>query len=679
MPLPTVELDDRRFQNIVDEAKTLIPQYCPEWTDHNVSDPGVALIELFAWMTDLLLYRVNQTPDKMYVKFLELIGAKLEPPRAAHAPVTFYLSAPQPSAVTIAEGTEVATVRTESSAAITFTTERDLVVRPPVLIGAFTRDVDRRDEGSWEAHDLAQIDLPGKRMAIFAGEPNPGDAFYLAFKGDHSHHVLALILRCDVARGAGVDPTAPPVIWEAWQGGTARWAQCEVESDGTGGFNWSGEIVLHVPAMARITFRGVPGYWLRCRMTAATRPGTSTYEVSPEIEQLRVEARGGTAPARHAVTVCNEVLGRSDGTPGQRFTLLQAPVLARDAEREYLTVEPSGEEPETWQEVEDFGDSGPEHRHFAVDAADGTVALGPSLLQPDGSVYRFGAVPPKGSALRFSRYQSGGGVAGNVPAKTLSVLKTSIPYVARVTNRQPALGGRDAQSLDDAKLRAPRMLRTRTRAVTADDFETLARQVPGVERACCLAPGAQRGAAGAPKPGEVQLVVLPQGDDVTGGSIPADRLLLSAELMQAVEADLNQRRLIGTRLVVKSPQLVWVSVTASVRLPERVGAAHGMEVRRRAESELYRYLNPYVGGPDGRGWPFGRDLHVSELYALLQRLPTVEFVDDLRLEVADAAPGDGPGNSIGGDGSGPRRSVAPRLVIAPGALICSHAHRVNRA
>ena len=59
-------LDDRRFQDIVDQAKRLIPQYCPEWTDHNVSDPGVALIELFAWMTDLLLYRVNQVPDKMY-------------------------------------------------------------------------------------------------------------------------------------------------------------------------------------------------------------------------------------------------------------------------------------------------------------------------------------------------------------------------------------------------------------------------------------------------------------------------------------------------------------------------------------------------------------------------------------------------------------------------------------
>ena len=115
MPLPTPMLDDRKFQDIVDQAKRLIPRYCPEWTDHNVSDPGVALIELFAWMTDLLLYRTNQVPDKMYVRFLEMIGVQLRPPRAATAPVTFYLSAPQTLEVLIPQDTEVATLRTESS------------------------------------------------------------------------------------------------------------------------------------------------------------------------------------------------------------------------------------------------------------------------------------------------------------------------------------------------------------------------------------------------------------------------------------------------------------------------------------------------------------------------------------------------------------------------------------
>ena len=82
MPLPTPNLDDRRFQDILDEARRLIPRYCPTWTDHNLSDPGITLLELFAWMTDLLLYRLNRVPEKNYIKFLELIGVQLEPARS---------------------------------------------------------------------------------------------------------------------------------------------------------------------------------------------------------------------------------------------------------------------------------------------------------------------------------------------------------------------------------------------------------------------------------------------------------------------------------------------------------------------------------------------------------------------------------------------------------------------
>ncbi len=665
MPLPTVTLDDRHFQDIVDQAKSLIPQYCPEWTDHNVSDPGVALIEIFAWMTDLLLYRVNQTPDKMYVKFLELIGVRLEPPRSARAPVTFYLSAAQPTEVTIPENTEVATVRTESNAAIIFSTESDLTIRPPVLAGAFTRDIDRRGEGEWSEHDLRTIDMPGQRIAIFSEDPRPGDAFYLAFRDDLSHHFLALQANCEVAGGAGVDPRDPPIRWEVWQGGADRWAPCEVEADGTGGFNWSGEVLLHVPSMMRVTFRDVPAYWMRCRVVEP-RVGTAPYKVSPEIERLRIEARGGTVTSRHAVTVLNEVLGRSEGTPGEAYRLLHAPVLARDPARDYLTVEPPGGPVERWQEVADFGDSGPEDRHYTLDSSDGVLTLGPALIQPDGSVYRFGAVPAKGSTLRFSRYQHGGGAAGNVPRGMLSVLKSSIPYVARVVNQRAAFGGRDAQSLDDAKLRAPQSLRTRTRAVTADDFVTLARQVPGVQRAVCLAPGAQPGAAGEPRPGEVTLAVLPQVDDGNGYIAP-ERLTLSAELKQAVESYLNERRLLGTRLEVRAPHFTWVSIEAKVRVPERSDPAQVIELRRKAEAELYRYLSPYLGGPDGTGWPFGRDLHVSELYALLQRIPSIEFVDELRILVRD--PGSG----------APPQPAPPRLTLPPHGLVCSDVHRVNRS
>ena len=101
MSLPSPSLDDRTFQQLVDEAKRRIPELAPEWTDHNVSDPGVAMIELFAWMTESLLYRLNQVPDRLYLKFLELMGITLYPPTAARTNLTFRLSAPQEEVIVV--------------------------------------------------------------------------------------------------------------------------------------------------------------------------------------------------------------------------------------------------------------------------------------------------------------------------------------------------------------------------------------------------------------------------------------------------------------------------------------------------------------------------------------------------------------------------------------------------
>lgn len=665
MPLPTPSLDDRRFQDIVDQAKQLIPHYCPEWTDHNVSDPGVTLIELFAWMTDMLLYRVNQVPDKNYIKFLELIGMQLEEPRAATVPITFYLSAAQPVSVTIPADTEVATVRTETSPAIVFTTETDLVIRPPSLLAAFTRNASRESKDPWLRHDLRQAELLGRRIAIFPPKPGPGDSFYMAIEQDHSNHILALVVACERAGGAGIDPSHPPIQWQVWQGGSARWARCELEYDGTGGFNDSGEIVLHMPAMSKREFQGVNAYWLRCRLTDV-QAGAGGYKTTPVIRQLRVEARGGSAPARHASPVRHEILGASDGTPGQTFKLLHIPVLSLDPRRDFLVVQPPTGQPQRWQEVADFADSGPDDLHFTLDKLDGTITLGPSLLQPDGLICRFGAIPDKGSILSFNRYQYGGGVIGNVAQGAITVLKSSIPYVAHVINRASAIGGRDAQTLEDAKLRAPQKLRTRTRAVTADDYEYLACQVTGVARARCIAPGAQPGSSSDPKPGQVFVIVLPDADNPQGHIHP-ERLALSAELRSAVLSYLDARRLLGIALEVRQPQYIWISVQTELRVQERSDPELISEVQRLAASALYRYLNPYIGGPRGDGWPFGRSLNRSEIFGLLQRLEYVEYVEDLKISFSESS-----GGAATALASSMRAVQVPRY-----AVICSDQHVVK--
>jgi predicted phage baseplate assembly protein len=112
---------------------------------------------------------------------------------------------------------------------------------------------------------------------------------------------------------------------------------------------------------------------------------------------------------------------------------------------------------------------------FVLDAVAGEIQLGPAVRDVDGTFVRYGATPPKGANLRLRGYRSGGGGQGNVAARAIAVLRSSIPYVARVENRRPARGGVDGEDIENAKVRGPMLLRTRGRAVTIEDFEHLAR------------------------------------------------------------------------------------------------------------------------------------------------------------------------------------------------------------
>ena len=89
MPLQAPNLDDRQYSDIVAEAETLIPRYAPEWTNYNESDPGTTLVELFAWLSEIMIYRLNQVPDLNYIKFLQLLGIELQAAQPARAELTF--------------------------------------------------------------------------------------------------------------------------------------------------------------------------------------------------------------------------------------------------------------------------------------------------------------------------------------------------------------------------------------------------------------------------------------------------------------------------------------------------------------------------------------------------------------------------------------------------------------
>ncbi|GAA1879415.1 putative baseplate assembly protein [Streptantibioticus ferralitis] len=642
MALPSPNLDDRRFQQLVDEAKRYVQQRAPEWTDHNVSDPGVTLIETFAYMVDQLLYRLNRVPEKNYSAFLDLLGIRLFPPAAATAEVDFWLSAPQPETVLLRADTEVSTLRTETEEAVVFSTVEDLPVVPSSLDRLVTVSA------SGEQADCTARLADGADVPCFQPRPEPGDAMLFALPVVVPRCILVVRLDSRV-EGVGVDPRQPPLAWEVWDG--VRWIACDTGPDTTGGLNRPGEVVVFVPAghVASVV-AGRRAGWLRCRVTEPERD-QPFYSESPTIRRAEVFTIGGTATVAHAQTVTDAPLGTSEGVAGQRFRVSKPPVLL---DGEPPVVEASaGEGWERWTAVEHFGDSSPTDRHVVIDATTGEFMFPPAVREPDGSLRAFGAVPPKGAQLRVPLYRTGGGTAGNVARGTISVLRSSVPYVARVDNREAARGGVEGETVENAKLRAPHLLRLQERAVTAGDFEMIARQAaPSAARVKCVP--AVAGEAGA-----VRVLVVPDAVADEDDRLRFEQLIPGEQMLSAIAAALDERRLIGTRLVVQPPDYQGVTVVA--RLETRSPDAD--RVREAALAALFRHLNPLRGGADGTGWPFGRAVQYGEVFAALQQVTGVATVEELRLFPADPI-------------TGRRGAPAERVDVAPDALVFSYQHQV---
>ena len=130
MPIPLPNLDDRTFADLTAETRALIPSYAPEWTDHNPSDPGITLLELFAWLTEILIIRLNRIPQDSEARFFELLGAIFPPARPARVRLEVTALNLGGEALTIPRGTPFTTATPGSNARIPFETIHDLPLAP---------------------------------------------------------------------------------------------------------------------------------------------------------------------------------------------------------------------------------------------------------------------------------------------------------------------------------------------------------------------------------------------------------------------------------------------------------------------------------------------------------------------------------------------------------------------
>ncbi len=726
--LPKANLDDRTFDDLVQECMLRIPRYCPEWTNHNPGDPGMTLLELFAWLTDQMLMRFNQVPRRNYVAFLELLGIRLQPPTAAQADLNFYLSKSQSAPIVIPAHTEVATVRTETEPAVVFTTDRELVIGQPQIRGLFTalrpqeqpephQFIEQRRDGS----GAAQFDQlgEGEGLQLFA-DREIGNCFYLVlapaqapeFAAENqtaqvdsiTGNAIALTFQGRIAETTGILPDDPPLRWEVWNGETWQPGILrQRQDDKTKGFSFQqadrivnpvnsqanaqsngqsrsqsdqgeADVILHLPQQLPIEDfeTGCRGHWLRCVYIEPADP-INEYLYSPSITRVSVRSIGGQVSATECIRLQDELLGVSNGKPGQTFQLEGRPVLAREPDEQIWLRLPDGNI-EAWQEVTDFGNSGANDPHYLIDSQAGLVQFGPLVREPSqlrdvtqvrsqlqswgkqtrrsdtllpmhherspDQRWQYGRVPPLGAEIYMSAYRVGGGSRGNVQAETLSVMKVSIPYIKRVVNYKPATGGREAESLDEAVLRVPQILRTSQTAVIPEDFENIAlRTHPAVYRAHCP-PQTEI-------PGLIKLLIVPKPDginqpkdtnfqrDFPNGMAPYEHFTLdalSSTVLNQLQAEINQRKSLGLQVRLETPTYVGVKVFAEVLLHAQYATpAMQQTVQARIRSALYRFINPVTGGFAGNGWPLGQALHASDIVAFLQDLPEVSYIGMVKL------------------------------------------------
>jgi hypothetical protein len=336
----------------------------------------------------------------------------------------------------------------------------------------------------------------------------------------------------------------------------------------------------------------------------------------------------------HSQTVLNEIAGSATGEPGLSVRLRNGDVLAgtlrvaiQESSDPAIALTP-------WNEVETLDDQDANARVFALDREAGVITFG------DGIHGRVPPLVPGAGLIVAQTYRHGGGLAGEVGVGAISALKSAPAAVSAAVNLAAATGGRDAEDLAQAEVRARKELSTRSRAVTADDFVWFALQTDTVrvghaECAPLRRPLAQpaQGLDTIVAHGAVAVVVVPDQRDVA-------EPLPTKSFLRAVCTYLDRFRLVTTELNVVPPQycrLVGFQI-AVMALPGYTRT----QLQDAIEARLRTYLHPLTGGDDGKGSPFGGQLHIADLMALILRVEGVDRVDSLSCRFARSKTNAGP-------------------------------------
>ncbi|KQU77062.1 MULTISPECIES: putative baseplate assembly protein [unclassified Rhizobacter] len=682
MPILPPSLDDRRFDDLVDDLVARIPAHTPEWTNPRLGDPGRTLIELFAWLGDALLYRANLVPERQRLVFLKLLGMGLQPARPARGIVSLaFAQDSERSACTLAPQGRL-------KAALPFETLSETTVLPisaeaylkrPLSAAESARRSDmlqglariHRISGALKAYETtpvfaggraqpAGIDVFGSsadralwiallapRAETPADQPATNSAVKAALGGQDVGLPALLSLGIVPALATPTldtvasTPTPVPVLWEITTRGRNDFETdyltlaIDGGSDTSLGLAQAGTLRLRLPDESLI--------WAPSNDVGVNaRAGVG--DVPPRLDDpdraarlvawLRLRPKPGE-PVQHlslawlginAVEIdqrsslAGRVLGVSSGAGDQVFPLPQGSV---DADTLRIQVEEPGRGYQDWTRVDDL----------AAISADPDVAREAAAYQLDAEAgtLRFGdgvrgRLPEAQMRVRLAFGRFGGGRAGNLPAGSLAELQAlqidgrNAPPI-KVLQPLALAGGEDAETLQLAERRIPARLRHGDRAVTEDDYRRLALAAPAVDVGRVeLLPKFKPRERRFGVPGVVSVMALPAAPLGPAPNPRPDR-----PFIERLHAHLSARTPLATELYVIGCDYVALGLSVAVTL--RDGFARD-KVLLDVREALRRLLWPLPPGGIGQaGWPLGRAVRSRELEVEVAR---VDGVDELR-------------------------------------------------
>ena len=654
MPLTIPTLDSRRYQDLLDEALARVPVHNPEWTNFNHSDPGVTLIEVFAFLTESLLYRCNQIPERNRRKFLSLLGIPLQPASSARGLVTFTNERGPRESIVLASGLEV------RAGQVPFRTDQGLDVLPVEARAFFKRAIPDPPEAIREYYRQLYASFRGQpptadlRLYETAPFPAPGSdtsgaatleavdgAIWLALlvrESDPRDEETKRDVREQIA-GKTLSLGVIPIVTDATRrlrpGGTAgaqpqtvlRFQLPRIPPDG----GLPASLSDRSPQYRDLDARATVDVFAEPGIVQLTLPpagelvlwnnldplesGAGDFPPSLEdtslgnrlITWLRLQSSAAlpsqlkwiginTTTALQRAHVANEVLPDGSGEPDQSAVLSRRPIVAQSV-RLRVTAQNVTRE---WTEIDDLWNAGPEVPVQDPRDPPGTPprTSGPSevfVVNPESGEIRFGdgahgARPSLGAILRAD-YDYGVGRAGNVGPGAISS-GAALPAGVHVSNPDRTWGGTEAEPVADGEKQIARQLQHRDRLVTAADFEAITLRTPGVAIGRVEVIPAYSPELAQNEPGDAPGAVTVM---VIPQSDPVqpDAPRPDRFFINTICSYLDARRLVSTEVFLRGPVYKAIWISAGITAVAGMSVAEVREAVRRA---LIDFLSPLPPG-----------------------------------------------------------------------------------